>query len=126
MTRANTQPTLNHLVIQYVMTKVNIVVIAGCEFISMKLLCTMGCGRSKLANKSNADAPENETNDYYHKKSNSLGRNNVIFMAGSLYLVPLHSYFWLNGMGKVVTWKLLTLPAMQHCCSGNLPRRIHT
>ncbi len=33
----------------------------------------MGCGRSKLANKSNADAPENEKNDYY-KKSDNLGK----------------------------------------------------
>ena len=38
----------------------------------------MGCGRSKLANKSKADAPENETNDYYHKKSNSVGKNNIV------------------------------------------------
>ncbi len=40
----------------------------------MKLLGTMGCGRSKLASKANADAPDIERNDYYHKNNaNSTG-----------------------------------------------------
>ena len=52
----------------------------------MKLLSTMGCGRSKLANKSKADAPENETNDYYHKKSNSVGKNNIVLRGWHLFI----------------------------------------
>ena len=53
----------------------------------MKLLCTMGCGRSKLDKKSNGDAPEHDANDYYHKKSNSLGKKILIFAIPVLDLI---------------------------------------